>query len=96
MPAQVSDQEREQYLNDYAERLSRVDEVQPLFFHPRKDYDEHQQLKPGVLARSGVQWNPRASQTFQESASSFAGQVSRLVEPTFATNKCKPADGESS
>jgi NAD(P)H dehydrogenase (quinone) len=96
MPAQVSDQKREQYLKDYVERLSRVDEVQPLFFHPRQDYDEYQQLKPGALARSGVQRNPRASKTFQQSASNFAGQVSRIVEPTFATNKRKPANGELS
>lgn len=68
MPAQVSLQQRERYLQDYADRLSHLDDLQPLFFHPRQDYDEHQQLKPSVLARSGVQWNPRASQTFEESA----------------------------
>jgi len=72
MPARVSQQQREQYLQDYAERLSRLDELEPLFFHPRRDYDKHQQLKPGVIARSGVQWNPRADQTQVESASSFA------------------------
>lgn len=72
MPARVSQQQREQYLQEYAERLSGLDDLQPLFFHPRRDYDEQQQLKPGVIARSGVQWNPRAGQTQVESASSFA------------------------
>lgn len=72
MPARVSHLQREQYLQDYVERLSNLDKLQPLFFHPRRDYDEHQQLKPGVIARSGVQWNPRAEQTFEESAISFA------------------------
>ena len=72
MPARVSPQQREQYLEEYADRLSRLDDLQPLFFHPRRDYDEHQQLKPGVIARSGVQWNPRAGQTQTESASGFA------------------------
>lgn len=96
MPTQVTRQQREQYLQEYADRLSLLDDLPPLFFHPRQDYDEHQQLKPGVLARSGVQWNPRSLQTFEVSASTFAGQVSRLEVPTFATNKRKPANGESS
>ncbi|EPJ8755524.1 TPA: NAD(P)H-dependent oxidoreductase [Pseudomonas putida] len=69
MPAQVSQQQRADYLLQYAERLSRLGDMQPLFFHPRQDYDEHQQLKPGIPARSGVQWNPRAGQTFEASAS---------------------------
>lgn len=71
MPAQVSQEQRQQYLQDYAERLSNIDDLPPLFFHPRQDYDENQQLKPGVIARSGVQWNPRADQTFEESAAAF-------------------------
>ena len=72
MPARVGQLQREQYLQDYVKHLSDLDELQPLFFHPRRDYDEHQQLKPGVIAQSGVQWNPRAKQTFEEAASSFA------------------------
>ena len=71
MPAQVSQEQRQQYLQDYAERLSNIDDLPPLFFHPRQDYDENQQLKPRVIARSGVQWNPRADQTFEESAAAF-------------------------
>ncbi|WEK32874.1 MAG: NAD(P)H-dependent oxidoreductase [Candidatus Pseudomonas phytovorans] len=72
MPAQVTQEQRTHYLEDYAERLSTIDDVQPLFFHPRQDYDEHQQLKAGVIARSGVQWNPRAGQTFEASAENYA------------------------
>lgn len=68
MPAQVSAGQREAYLHAYAQRLSELDELDPLFFHPGQDYDEHQQLKPGVRARSGVQWNPRSGQSFEESA----------------------------
>jgi len=75
MPGQVAHEERERYLQSYAERLFEIEEIEPLFFHPREDYDENQQLKPGVLARSGVQWNPRADQTFAESASSLADRT---------------------
>ena len=42
----------------YRGRLAALDATEPLFFHPWDDYDESQQLKPGVVARSGVQWNP--------------------------------------
>jgi NAD(P)H dehydrogenase (quinone) len=72
MPARVSDDDRRAYLEAYANRLESLDKVEPLFFHPWGDYDETQRLKPGVVARSGVQWNPRAHQTFEESAQRFA------------------------
>jgi len=36
--------------------------------HPWSDYDETQRLKPGVVARSGVQSNPGAGQTFEAAA----------------------------
>ncbi|MBK5001843.1 NAD(P)H-dependent oxidoreductase [Pseudomonas sp. S31] len=78
MPAQVDEAMRKQYLADYAERLAHLEELEPLFFHPRQDYDDHQQLKPGVIARSGVQWNPRAGQTFEQSAAAFADNDGRL------------------
>ncbi|MGY4494659.1 NAD(P)H-dependent oxidoreductase [Pseudomonas sp. TE3610] len=70
MPGRVSEQQRTQYLTDYAAYLVQLDSVEPLYFHPHQDYDEHQQLKPDVVARSGVQWNPRAGQSFQQSAAS--------------------------
>ena len=75
MPAVVTAEQREQYLQDYAKRLNQLNDIEPLYFHPRQDYDAHQQLKPGVLARSGVQWNPHADQTFEASASAFDAAI---------------------
>ena len=59
MPGRVEAGERAAYLMAYRERLATLDAAEPLFFHPWDDYDESQRLKPGVVARSGVQWNPR-------------------------------------
>ena len=59
MPGRVDAAERDAYLTAYARRLADLDATEPLFFHPWDDYDESQRLKPGVVARSGVQWNPR-------------------------------------
>jgi NAD(P)H dehydrogenase (quinone) len=72
MPGRVSAEQRRNYLDEYAERLIGIERQQPLFFHPWSDYDETQRLKPGVVARSGVQWNPRAGQTFEQSAIALA------------------------
>ncbi len=72
MPARLSPQERQACLDAHAERLRDIERIEPLFFHPWSDYDESQRLKPGVVARSGVQWNPRAGQDFEASASAFA------------------------
>ncbi len=58
MPGRVDAAERAAYLTGYADRLATMDTTEPLFFHPWDDYDETQRLKPGVVARSGVQWNP--------------------------------------
>ena len=58
MPAGVSASQREEYLAAYAERLTNIDDTKPLFFHPSEDYGPDQRLKPGVVARSGFQWNP--------------------------------------
>ncbi|MNW13209.1 hypothetical protein D3C71_2110970 [compost metagenome] len=49
-----------------------MDSTEPLFMHPWSDYDETQRLKPGVEAKSGVQWNPLSGQSFVESADAFA------------------------
>jgi NAD(P)H dehydrogenase (quinone) len=68
MPARVTAEERAGYLRAYAERLRDLDEQEPLFFHPWEDYDEHEQLRPGVPARSGVQWNPAADQSREDVA----------------------------
>jgi len=59
MPGRVDAATRAAYLVDYRLRLGALDKIEPLFFHPWDDYDETQRLKPGVAARSGVQWNPR-------------------------------------
>jgi NAD(P)H dehydrogenase (quinone) len=58
MPGRVTADERAAYLDAYGERLATLDTTEPLFFHPRSDYDESQRLRPGVVARSGVQWHP--------------------------------------
>ncbi|MFJ4376380.1 NAD(P)H-dependent oxidoreductase [Pseudomonas japonica] len=71
MPARVSEQERMGYLKGYASHLGRLDSLEALYFHPWEDYDDSQRLKPGVVARSGVQWNPRAEQSRLEAASQF-------------------------
>ncbi|MGH7462001.1 MAG: NAD(P)H-dependent oxidoreductase [Longimicrobiales bacterium] len=76
MPARVTDEDRDAYLEAYAARLKSLDDTEPLFFHPWSDYDETQRLKPGVAARSGVQWNPRAGQSFEDSAQAYAQQES--------------------
>lgn len=68
MPGRVSAEERARYLADYAAQLTALDDVEPLYFHPWNDYDDTQRLKPGIKARSGVQWNPRADQTREEAA----------------------------
>ena len=71
MPARVVAAQRAGYLTGYADRLRTLESAEPLFFHPWSDYDETQRLRPGVAARSGVQWNPRAGQSFEQSAQDF-------------------------
>jgi NAD(P)H dehydrogenase (quinone) len=71
MPARVSAEARAAYLADYRQRLESLDSTEPLFFHPWSDYDETQRLKPGVVARSGVQGNPGTGQTFEKAAQSL-------------------------
>lgn len=71
-PARSSEVERRRYLDAYRRRLETLDSLEPLFFHPWSDYDETERLKPGVRARSGVQWNPRADQTLEQAADDFA------------------------
>lgn len=74
MPARVTPEDRQSYLDAYMDRLASLETTEPLFFHPWNDYDETQRLKPGVVARSGVQWNPRADQSFEASAAASADQ----------------------
>lgn len=71
MPARVSEQERQAYLDEYAAHIANMDTLEPLYFHPWEDYDQSQRLKPGIVARSGVQWNPRADQSKLEASTQF-------------------------
>src|SRR5262245_47615008 len=71
MPGKVSADERRGDLAALSERLKDIDASEPLFFHPMSDYDDTQRLKPGVKARSGIQWNPRAGQTRLEAAEEY-------------------------
>jgi NAD(P)H dehydrogenase (quinone) len=57
MPGRVGDDGRKAYLEAYAKRLQEIDDTPRLFFHPAEDYGRNERLKPGVLARSGVQRN---------------------------------------
>lgn len=80
MPAQVEPSERDAYLKNYASYLASLDDVEPLFFHPWEDYDTTQRLKPGVTAKSGVQWNPANGQTFEKAAACFSRQIHASVK----------------
>lgn len=57
MPARLSLGEREACLEAYRKQLLALDTTPKLFFHPAEDYGPNERLKPGVLARSGVQRN---------------------------------------
>lgn len=57
MPGRVSPAGRKDYLEAYRKRLLDIEEAPRLFFHPAEDYGPNERLKPGVLARSGVQRN---------------------------------------
>lgn len=70
-PGRMSEEERAAALDALDDRLAGLDEIEPLFFHPLEDYDRSQRLLPGVEARSGVQWNPRAGQNRVEAAERY-------------------------
>lgn len=57
MPGRVGEDGRQAYLDAYRQRLAEIDTTPRLFFHPADDYGPDERLKPGVLARSGVQRN---------------------------------------
>ena len=57
MPGRVGDDGRKAYLEAYSKRLEDINGTPRLFFHPAEDYGKNERLKPGVLARSGVQRN---------------------------------------
>ncbi|MGE0211954.1 MAG: NAD(P)H-dependent oxidoreductase [Parvibaculaceae bacterium] len=57
MPGRVGPEGRRAYLDAWRKRLTEIDTTPRLFFHPTGDYGPNERLKPGVLARSGVQRN---------------------------------------
>jgi NAD(P)H dehydrogenase (quinone) len=57
MPGRVGPDGREAYLQAYRQRLLDLEGAPKLFFHPAEDYGPNERLKPGVIARSGVQRN---------------------------------------
>ena len=58
MPGRIGQAGREAGLEAYRQRLRTIETTPKLFFHPLDDYGPNERLKPGVLARSGVQRNP--------------------------------------
>jgi len=42
-------EQRARYLDDYAAHLSRIEQSEPLFFHPGSDFGPDWRLKPGVV-----------------------------------------------
>ena len=57
MPGRAGLEGREACLRAYRKRLGELDRTPKLYFHPAEDYGPNERLKPGVLARSGVQRN---------------------------------------
>lgn len=57
MPGREDDATRKKQLDAYRQRLEALDQTPHLFFHPAEDYGPNERLKPGVLARSGIQRN---------------------------------------
>jgi NAD(P)H dehydrogenase (quinone) len=57
MPGRVGPEGRQAYLEAYRKRLLDLEGAPRLFFHPAGDYGPNERLRPGVVARSGVQRN---------------------------------------
>jgi NAD(P)H dehydrogenase (quinone) len=57
MPGRVGPEVRQRYLDDYRARLFDIVHAPRLFFHAAQDYGPNERLRPGVIARSGVQRN---------------------------------------
>jgi NAD(P)H dehydrogenase (quinone) len=57
MPGRVGPEDRKTYLEAYRKRLLALDTTPKLFFHSLEDYGPNERLKPGIVARSGVQRN---------------------------------------
>jgi NAD(P)H dehydrogenase (quinone) len=57
MPAREDAATRGKQLDAYRRRLETLKTTPRLFFHPATDYGPDERLKPGVIARSGIQRN---------------------------------------
>lgn len=57
MPGKIGEAGRAEQLASYERRLETLGDTPRLYFHPAEDYGADERLKPGVLARSGVQRN---------------------------------------
>lgn len=77
MADNTSQECRETYLAQWAERLRHIEQETPLFFHPREDYTDEQRLRPGVEARSGFQWNPSAGQEHDAAAREYTRRLQK-------------------
>ena len=75
MPGNVSLEQRTEYLKSYEQRLRNIEHEESLYFHPREDYGDDQRLKPGVAAKTGFQWNPKADQNRVEAAITYTNNT---------------------
>lgn len=57
MPGRIDAAGRAAQLDNYRTRLLSIEATPKLFFHPLDDYGPDERLKPGVVARSGIQRN---------------------------------------
>jgi NAD(P)H dehydrogenase (quinone) len=48
----TTDQMRNQYLTDYSERMTQLEVIEPLYFHPLSDFGEDWRLKEGIEPRT--------------------------------------------
>lgn len=57
MPGRIGAVERQACLDTYRRRLFHFETIPRLFFHRAEEYGPNERLRPGVVARSGVQRN---------------------------------------
>ncbi|MBX7223158.1 MAG: NAD(P)H-dependent oxidoreductase [Blastocatellia bacterium] len=63
-PAGATLETRQEYLEQFKERLLAIPTTEPLFFHPEEDYDSDHVLKPEVAAQTLIQqFNPVRKQS---------------------------------
>jgi NAD(P)H dehydrogenase (quinone) len=77
MADNMSQENREACLDQWATRLRHIEQEAPLFFHPREDYTDEQRLRPGIVAKTGFQWNPPAGQTHDAAAGAYTNNLKK-------------------